>query len=261
MTHADNLRYASNIMEEYMYSAAIRTRRKSAILPFPTGRIPTVDPRNEKFRLYGSAAMPPMTAQDPELPRTITLQMRPDEFNQGNYPSCCGWTGYEHLLCYPALIGRSKLTAIGIYQAAQIYDEIPGEGYEGTTILGVLKFLHKHQTARDIKEYRWARTVPEMNMHIAKKIHSGVLVGTNWYDSMFYPDKEGIVRIKPGGVVTGHAYYRIGYDLRRGLGKYQNHWGKGWGLNGRFWIPMEDEQRLLNEDGEAGVTIKYQKNE
>lgn len=242
-------------------AASIRTSRKGGITPFPTGRLPSMDPRNEDYKLED--VQPRMALLAEPEPQKVTLDLR-GRWSQGSYPACVGFTGNLHLRCKPGLWIRVKMDGLGLYQAAQMYDIWPGEGYDGSSIEGLLKFLHHHQPGKDIKEWRWAHTVEATNRHIAQRIHSGVLYGTNWYDSMFTPTAEGIVKVGHGAP-SGHAYYKLGYDLKRGLGLFQNHWqlpnGKWWGLNGRFWMAMEDEQRLLNEDGEAGVTIKYQKGE
>ena len=243
-----------------MHSAALITSHKG-YQPFPTGRLPSSDPRNDNFLLR--SVQPLMAAAVPSIPSKMTLALT-GRWDQTIYPACVGFTALEHLACYPAKRGLVGLDGLGLYQAAQEYDEWPGTGYDGSSVNGVLKFLLHHQRAKDIKEYRWAHKVEEINLHISQRIHSGVLMGTNWYPSMFYPSAEGIVKVG-NGAPSGHAYYRLGYDLKRGLCLYQNHWknpdGRWWGQGGRFWMQMEDEQRLLDEDGEAGVTLKYQKGE
>ena len=55
--------------------------------------------------------------------------------------------------------------------------------------------------------------------------------------SNFYPDDNGVIPL-PSGTLRGyHAMAVVGW--RHGLWLVQNSWGKGWGVNGRCWVPWD----------------------
>lgn len=82
-----------------------------------------------------------------------------------------------------------------------------------------------------------------------------VVVGTNWYDDMFYPNSRGLIKAT-GSIAGGHAYLISGYNTRNGLFRGKNSWGRGWGRLGRFSIPAEDMSRLISEDGEICLAVE-----
>ena len=56
-----------------------------------------------------------------------------------------------------------------------------------------------------------------------------VVVGTYWYSSMFYPDRNGLIKIN-GGIAGGHAYVINGVDKTKKLFRIKNSWGQSWGI-------------------------------
>jgi len=75
------------------------------------------------------------------------------------------------------------------------------------------------------------------------------VVGTNWYYGMFYPDRNGLIKVK-GGLAGGHAYVVNGVDTKNKLFRIKNSWGKSWGIQGRAFISFNDMARLIREQGE-----------
>lgn len=81
-----------------------------------------------------------------------------------------------------------------------------------------------------------------------------LLVGMNWYDSFFEPDRFGEVRIeKTARVVGGHEVVLDGYTASQGQFHFTNSWGEGWGQAGRFSMAGEIFERLLDEHGDVTV--------
>ena len=82
-----------------------------------------------------------------------------------------------------------------------------------------------------------------------------VWMGSNWYDSMFWPNSEGILEISPNATVSGgHQYLFTGkIDADRKLSEIRNHWRRDWGLDGYAWMPWNVKERLLGEQGDAQI--------
>lgn len=79
-----------------------------------------------------------------------------------------------------------------------------------------------------------------------------VMVGTLWSESMMDPNRLGIVRVT-GLLEGGHEWVACRYDPGRRLVGGLNHWSRDWGVSGRFWIPVDDMQWLIEEQGDVVV--------
>jgi hypothetical protein len=81
------------------------------------------------------------------------------------------------------------------------------------------------------------------------------IIGTNWYDSMFNPDSNGLVTISPDAQVAGgHEYLCVQNLPSEQLLGFWNSWGN-WGQGGRFYMDYSTAERLLSEQGD--VTFPY----
>jgi hypothetical protein len=137
-----------------------------------------------------------------------------------------------------------------LYAEAQKIDEWPGEGYDGTSVRAGAKVL---QRLGYIHRYEWAFDVETV---VRALLEVGpVVVGTNWYDSMFEPSADGLVSVR-GRVVGGHAYKLDGANRRTAIVRAKNSWGRGWGRRGFFALTFEDLDRLIREDGEACLAVE-----
>ncbi len=75
-----------------------------------------------------------------------------------------------------------------------------------------------------------------------------LVIGTNWYDSMFERDRHGFLRIPNGSrVVGGHCTLVMSVDLQREAVRVLTSWRDF----GYFWLSFEDFERLIREDGEC----------
>jgi hypothetical protein len=81
-------------------------------------------------------------------------------------------------------------------------------------------------------------------------------IGSNWYDSMDQPGRDGTVTISSGASVRGgHEYLCRGKDVDKQLLYFDNSWGTGWGAGGSFAYSYATLERLLSEQGDATVSL------
>lgn len=223
------------------------------------GRIPNPDPRDHQFLLRRLLAVP----TEP-LPTRKTWGFRGPILDQGNTGTCEGHAWRDFLRCAPTQT-KTGPSAWDIYRAAILLDPWASNDAEatlpdndpgldgGTDTRSPAAYL---TTLGRLKSYLWAFTLADTTAWILR--NGPVVFGTNWYGSMFTPDAEGIVRITPNAKVEGgHAYCGRGVDSKRGLvGPIINSWGTGWGLKGQFYVPYEDMERLIAEDGEVCTAVE-----
>jgi len=171
--------------------------------------------------------------------------------DQGGTPQCVGYAGWGWLAGGP-VVNRPRFTPQDLYRWAQEDDEWPGDGYEGTSTLGLLKALEKRGY---IDQYVWAHDAETVVAWILAK--GPVLLGTTWYMGMSNPDKNDFLEVS-GRDVGGHEWRAIGADRdkrcpdgSRGAVRMVNSWGYKWSDNGRAWVSFTDLDRLIKENGEA----------
>lgn len=87
------------------------------------------------------------------------------------------------------------------------------------------------------------------------KTKGPVVVGVDWYNDMFDPDKNGLV-VPTGGIAGGHCFLLVGVDDAAGVYHCLNSWGTAWGLAGYFRIKVADFAKLLSEQGEAWAALE-----
>lgn len=175
--------------------------------------------------------------------------------DQGDRPHCVGY-GWAHWLedgpfTHP---GQSPIVdPVELYRRAQLIDEWPGENYDGTSVRAGAKVL---QSLGYVGEYRWAfdvwtvvRTLLELGP---------VVLGVNWYGGMFTPNEDGLIR-PTGRLAGGHCVVANGANVRRGIVRIKNSWGRDWGKNGNCWMSFDDLDRLIREDGEACLAVEKRK--
>jgi hypothetical protein len=78
-----------------------------------------------------------------------------------------------------------------------------------------------------------------------------VIVGTNWYNSMFNPNATGLIRVdKASGLAGGHEYVLDGV-MPDGKFRFRNSWGTSFGVDGFFYMTQADFLGLLADEGDA----------
>jgi hypothetical protein len=172
--------------------------------------------------------------------------------NQGKTPQCVGYAWAHWIADGPIThIGvQPPISPTLIYQQAQLVDEWPGTNYDGTSVRGGAKYLN---TSGKISNYYWAYDIETLINTILQL--GPVVVGTNWYYNMFYPNSDGVISIG-GSLAGGHAYVLNGIDTINKLFRIKNSWGQSWGKSGHAFISFADMTRLINENGEICLAIE-----
>lgn len=204
------------------------------------GRIHAEDTRDRLFLLERPAL----------VTRTFRYWMPKRILDQGPEPSCVGYAWASLIEGSPVRMLLPGGTGSLIYKEAQLLDEFPGEAYDGTSVRGGAKAV---QARGRLVSYGWAF---DLATAVDWILTGGPLVvGTNWYESMMNTDGDGF--IEPyGSVVGGHAYIMDGASVTRGVARFRNSWGVGWGRNGSFFMTFESLSRLISEDGEACTPVE-----
>jgi hypothetical protein len=172
--------------------------------------------------------------------------------DQGPDGACTGF-GLSHVLgCNPRRI-RTGITydfAMKRYHRAQDEDQWPGNAYEGSSVLGATMAAKKDGL---IEAVYWATTIEEIIHGVGLK--GPMEIGVNWYDGMFEPDAQGLLR-PTGKLAGGHAPCIGGVNVAQERFKIYNSWGRSWARDGSADILFSDMDRLLHEDGEFALPIK-----
>jgi hypothetical protein len=210
------------------------------------GRLPAPDPRDGAFR---------MGLLIPEPPKVDHKYWNANGWwgDQGGSSQCVAYAWTHYLEDGPVTHSGSApvIEPAMLYHQAQLVDEWPGEDYDGTSVRAAAKVL---QGLGWIESYHWAWSADEIINAILTL--GPVVIGTNWYQGMFYPDPKTNI-IKPTGYVAGgHATKLDGANRRNGLIRLKNSWSRAWGKKGHVWVEAETLQRLMNEDGEACIAVE-----
>lgn len=175
--------------------------------------------------------------------------------DQGNLGACTGYASTA-LLGYiepgnPELPDTPEAwnsLAVSVYSLGTSLDNIPGNyppTDTGSSGLGVAKALKAKGFASGYRHITSAAA-------LSTALRTGpVIVGTNWYNSMFDVDLNGVVHVrKDSGLAGGHEYVLDGV-MPNGNFRFRNSWGTSWGQAGYFYMTQKDFLALLADDGDA----------
>jgi hypothetical protein len=210
---------------------------------------------------FAAAAKPPTD--------TIIWEDDAPVLNQGDIGGCVGWTGADILntAMYKPVRDRVKggqffddTDGKNFYHLSTVADNIAGTyppDDTGSSGLGLAKALKKlGYIDRYTHVFSW-------NSYLTAIAKQPVAVGTLWTNDMFKPDKNGVVRVgtlTDANIAGGHEYSIRGRDNTRGLNLCRNHWTATWDTKkdgpkvpGEFWLPDQDLQLLLKNQGDITV--------
>jgi len=210
---------------------------------------------------YGLGRNPaPFDAQDwkPETLRAMvklgvvepmTWTMPPHHYAQGRTPHCVGFSG----LTFWAAAGSASGLIEGLpnelghelYYECKVEDGEPGEE-NGSNLRSLAKVLKRRGI---IDAYSLTSDVDAIWDWCSD--YGVVILGIPWYEGMFEKDAQGVIH--PTGILRGgHAICQYAVKQSKDNGLW-NTWDDPWGS---CWLLDPDMRRLMNERGDALLTVK-----
>jgi hypothetical protein len=194
--------------------------------------------------------------------------------DQGATGTCVGF-GTKHWELSAPIIQTTRMgppTGFDFYEAATTRDAWHNgrpdlTHQDGTSVNAAMLALR--DVFGYIDHFDWAFNVDDIIDFLCT--HGPVILGVNWYSSMFTTDEEGILAITTGAKIEGgHCLCANQADIKRGLIGGPNSWGRPadfgklnvrTGLrDGRWYMPLELIDRLVaREEGEAAASNEIRK--
>lgn len=208
------------------------------------GRLVEHDPRS---RLY--------QAPQATTPRSVLWGHHAPVLDQGQIGSCTGNATAQLINTDAFAHCRShyltEADAVKIYSLATHVDGLPGTyppDDSGSSGLGAAKAGVK------LGYFTGYKHTFSFDAFCGALQIQPLIVGTNWYDAMFKPDKKGYVH-PTGSVAGGHEYLALGIQYETKTITFLNSWSASWGQNGRFYMTFTDFAALLADQGDATAPI------
>lgn len=141
--------------------------------------------------------------------------------------------------------------AVALYSLATILDGISGQyppTDTGSSGIGVAKALQALGLASG---YTHAFSLDALN----SALQAGpLLIGINWYRSMFDPATDGRIVVDTSSPLDGgHELELCAFDAATGEYEVPNSWAESWGVNGCGYFAAADLARLLKLQGDVTV--------
>jgi len=213
------------------------------------GRRYAPDPRDRKFNLTADRLKEIPRSLEPGVRRRTRPWQRGPVLDQGSSSECTVFAAAGFLECAPQLhrngLGWSRDKFTSFYRSAQQQDEWPGENYDGTSERAVQKVL---QAAGFISEYLWVTDEDIAREYLLTR--GPLLLGTDWFESMFTPSAKGSYIEPAGALAGGHEvvvrwYYNSAHYKYPDSYEIINSWGEGWGDKGVARIKADDFRYLF----------------
>lgn len=194
----------------------------------------------------------------PTLPvESVEHRRNCDPFDQGNLGSCTANAALGCLMTDPFYTGRvfDEDDCVDLYKLETKLDEndIPGvyppedtgsTGPWSMRALAQLGLITSYQHANDY--------VTALNL----LIDGPISIGVTWFESMFNPDANGVIKVDlESGVGGGHQVCVVGFDVNAKLIKICNSWGTSYGVGGYCFLSWDDFAFLLANGGDAVAPV------
>lgn len=176
--------------------------------------------------------------------------------DQGQVGSCTGNAGIGSLSTAPfqnlnnTVYTRDEGGALALYSDAEMID---GDGPyppndNGSSGLSIAKdLLAKGLISGFQHTFTLQDALKALNQYT-------LLIGSNWYEGMFYPDANGQVHVDvTQQIAGGHEYLVRKNNTEDGLVGADNSWGEEWGIQGSFTMSWADLETLLAQGGDVIV--------
>lgn len=205
--------------------------------------------KDPQSRDYGTRSLVGRTAR---FKRVWTTRREP--LDQGQEGECVGFSMAGELAAKPAAYEVSNSTGRKIFAAARSIDESEGRFYRsGATVVAGAKAC---QRANYFRSYGWNFGIDDTINWIVRR--GPVVLGINWHDLMYEPTPKGLIEVA-GEIVGGHAIMANGFWPNHpefgDVLVLTNSWGRGWGVNGRGYLPVESANALLKAEGESLAVV------
>ena len=228
------------------------------------GRRHTPDARDARFPMR--LMLDPMRAEF--FPRGIPDGTRHywsgPILNQGSTGTCVAHGTASKIHAAP-IMQQLTVSVFDLYRQIVRVDEWPDNDHEatapdsqlqsGTSVRAAMKTM---TTLGYAKAYLWAEGAEDVRAWMLGGF-GGVVLGIWWKSDMMQADREGFIHYT-GNKEGGHCVYLSGWNDRvphRGgfvrAVRGQQSWGDSWGQKGRFWMPMDDLDAAIKDDGEAAA--------
>lgn len=175
-------------------------------------------------------------------------------FDQGQLGSCTANAALGTLVTAPfgnTSTRYAEPDAVALYKLETRLDDsqIPGEyppDDTGSSGPWSMMALEKQDKIRSFRHTRGLATALRM-------LNSGpISIGVPWYQSMFTPDKSGLLTVDAAsGVAGAHQVCITGDDAEARRIYVRNSWGSSWGLGGHAWLAWDDFEALLHDGGDV----------
>jgi hypothetical protein len=210
--------------------------------PYALGRHAHHDERSKSFRVRLAPK-----------PKFVSWRLYGSVVDQGPVGSCTGHALANVLNHKPFhKLGRhyNHDQAFDWYKRATVLDNVPGEWPTDTGSTGIAVCKAGIESG-DLISYQWAFGFDEL---LRRLPISPVMVGTEWLDGMFHPDRNAVLSVS-GPVAGGHEYVIAGFNPSNNLLRLVNSWGTGWGRNGHAYVDADAYRTLIDDGGDCTVPV------
>jgi hypothetical protein len=193
--------------------------------------------------------------------RTVVHRRYGEVFDQGDLGSCTGNAIAGAINSKPIYQRGDKTLheadAVELYSLATDLDRYLGVYPPDDTGSSGLAVCKAAKTKGFITSYYHTFSVQQA---VTALQDNCLITGIYWYEGFDNPDETGLVKIE-GEPRGGHeievvGFHRVAKKLAGCIVEFENSWGAGWGMNGRFYMTVKDWDTLLDEQGDVTVPLK-----